>query len=289
MSISFEELEGSPTINITQQGTTALRLFRVAWDDWPAMVRELIGHYELVGSQARFSAPLEFPGVGNLVVAEISVEPFDPGNPEGSELASLSAGANRYPAAGARIAATYRTLFDSTLAARSDLPAVPAGTYLTYDGQLSAEFQAVAGRTWHWTAAGNPPLAPDQNPALLVPSGSFHLSWLRVALPPWQKIRELRGRVNNATFVGAPAGTVMFLGATVDRQFPFSPSGGFWSVTYSFAEKAIALSGGGTAGWNHQYKETPVSGQHWIAIADDSGNAPYPQADFSQLFQFGTA
>jgi hypothetical protein len=289
MAVSFEELEGSPTINLSPQGMTALRLFRVAWDDWPALVQDLIGYYDRVGSTATFTAPLEFPGVENLVVSEIAVEPFDPGNPEGTSVASLTQGTNGYPAAGARVAATYRTLFDSATTARSDMPPVPAGTYLTYDAELSAEFQAVPGRTWHWAASGNPPLAPDQSPALLVPSGAFHLTWLRVPLPPWQAMRDLRGRVNDASFMGAPAGTVIYLGATVERQFPFSPSGGFWRVTYSFAERAIPLAGGATAGWNYQYKESPVSGQHWIAIADDSGNAPYPAVDFAQLFQFGPA
>jgi hypothetical protein len=287
-AIAFEELEGSPTIALSQRGAVAVRAFRCAWSDWPAVVRLLVGHFELVGAKPVFSAPLEFPGVANLVVSEIAVEPFDGGAPEGTEVTSLGSGTNRYLLAGARVTATYRTLFDVEHAARGDLPAVPAGTLLTYEAELGTEMQSLPGRTWHWVAPpGNPPLMPDQGPAILTPSGAFRLTWQRVALPPWDAIRELRGCVNDANFVGSGAGTVLFLGAAVERQFPFSPSGGFWEIRYAFAERTIELAGGGAAGWNYQYKETPVSGEHWVAIADDSGNPPYRSGDFSRLFEFG--
>jgi hypothetical protein len=286
-AIAFEELEGSPTIRISQQGAAAVREFRCAWDDWPALVRLLVGHFDLVGASPTFSAPLEFPGVPNLVVSEIAVEPFDGGAPDGSEVSNLTSGTNRYLLAGARVTATYRTLFDAAGAARGDLPSVPEGTFLTYEAELGTEVQSLPGRTWHWVdSPDNPPLLADQGPALLVPSGTFHLTWQRVPLPPWGAIRELRGTVNDAAFVGSPAGTVLFLGATVERQFPFSPSGGFWEISYTFAERTIALDGGGTVGWNYQYKETPVSGEHWVAIADDSDNPPYRAGDFSALFAF---
>lgn len=113
VAIAFEELEGSPTIGLSQRGAVAVRAFRCAWSDWPALVRLLVGHFELVGAKPVFSAPLEFPGVSNLIVSELAVEPFDGGAPEGTEVTSLSSGTNRYLLAGARVTATYRTLYDS--------------------------------------------------------------------------------------------------------------------------------------------------------------------------------
>ncbi|MEX2187514.1 MAG: hypothetical protein WD875_12000 [Pirellulales bacterium] len=288
-AVAFEELEGSPTIRVSQRGAVAVREFRCAWSDWPALARLLAGDFELVGSSPTFSAPLEFPGTANLVVSEIAVEPFDGGAPEGDDVTTLLSGTNRYSVAGARVTATYRSLFDTAGAARGDLPAVPDGTFLTYEAELGTEVQSLPGRTWHWVASpSNPPLLSDQGPSLLIPSGTFHLTWQRVPLPPWDAIRQLRGAVNDASFVGSPVGTVLFLGATVERQFPFSPSGGFWEIAYTFAERTIALDGGGSVGWNYQYKETPVSGEHWVAIADDSGNPPYRSGDFSSLFEFAT-
>jgi hypothetical protein len=288
VAIGFEELEGSPVVRMSARGVVAVREFRCAWNDWQALARLLVGEFELVGSAARFSAPLAFPGVENLVVSEIAVEPFDGGAPEGDAVSTLGSGTNGYSLAGARVTATYRTSFDAAHGARGDLPAVPEGTMLLYDAELGTETQSVPARTWHWVAPpDNPPLFVDQSPNLLVPTGTFRLTWQRVPLPPWDAIRELRGMVNDAAFVGGPAGTVLFLGARVERQFPFSPSGGLWEIAYTFAERTVSLGGGGSVGWNYQYKETPVSGEHWVAIADDSGNPPYRGGDFSRLFEFG--
>lgn len=289
MPIPFEELAGSPRLRVTDEATIAQRVFRVAWADWPAFVGELVGGYALVGGAFVFTLPIEFPDLPNLVVAEIDVEPFVPDRPIGDEVSTLTSGVNRYPDAGAQVTATYRTQFDAQQQARTDLPAVPAGTYLTYTSELGLDRQVVPGRTWHWVnPPTNPLVPPDINPALLVPTGDFRLSWRRVAAPPWSTIRDLRGKVNHATFLGSPAGTVLFLGATVTRNFHYSATGGFWTVDYSFAERTVALSTGVKVGWNHFYKEQPLAGEHWVAIADDSGNAPYRSGDFSPLFQFGT-
>src|SRR5262245_52252570 len=69
MSVAFEELEGSPGLEVSESGMTAWRSFRVAWADWPQFCRELIGSYRVVGGSFVFAAPLEFPGFPNLVVS----------------------------------------------------------------------------------------------------------------------------------------------------------------------------------------------------------------------------
>src|SRR5690606_22757392 len=117
------------------------------------------------------------------------------------------------PDGGARVTATYRTLFDGDNRSRKDLPDVPEGTVLTYSADLGAEYVSTPGRTWRWENATGEPLAEDIHPGLLIPTGAFQLVWQRVPLPPWDKVRELRGKVNASEFVGAPPGTVLFLGA----------------------------------------------------------------------------
>ncbi len=283
MSVAFEELEGSPTIRISESGTVATRVFRVAWDDWTDFARELVGHYELVACTFQFVAPLAFPDIPNLVVADIAVEPFDPDNPEGSEVSTLTSGTNRYPDAGAKVTARYRNLFDADNTPRADLPSVPDGTYLTFDTDLALESVATPGRTWQWDDGSGDPLPADVRPKLIVPTGAFWLTWHRVMLPPWDAIRDLRGHVNQSTFVGSPAETVMFCGARIHRQFQFLEDGGFWRIELLFNERTVPLASG-TGGWNHMYKD---DGGGWEAVKDAANDPPHPTGDFSSLFQFG--
>jgi len=289
MSIAFEELAGSPRLTISQQTTTATRTFRVAWDDWQDFAAQLVGRYTTVGCSFDFVPPLEFPDMPNLVVSELDVEPFDPENPDGGEVSTLTTGANSYPDAGAKITARYETLFDANNQPRPDLPGVPSGTFLTYVADMGAEYQTIPGRVWRWNdTPDDPPVSPDINPGVLIPTGTYRLIWHRVALPPWSAIRQLRGKVNDGSFGGAPAGTVLMMGARITREFQFQRDDGFWRVEYRFAEKTVELSDGTKVGWNYFYKEKAVDGEHWVDIKDDDDQAPYKDGDFSGLFQFTT-
>jgi hypothetical protein len=289
MPVSFEELEGSPRLAVREEGASAVRTFRVAWNDWPAFARELVGSYRLVGGAYHFVEPLSFPGMPNMVVDELEVRPFGPTAPDGSQVSSLVSGTNRYPTGGASVRATYVTQFDRNNLPRADLPSVPKATYLTFRADLGVEYLSVPARVWHWDDAPlNTPLPPDASPGILVPQSRFELIWHRVPLPPWSKIRELRGKVNDAAFLGAPAGTVLFLGARIYRQFQFIENGGYWRVAYAFQENTKELSTGSKVGWNYYYKESAVSGEHWVAIRDNDGNLPYESGSLTQLFQFGT-
>jgi hypothetical protein len=285
MPIPFEELDGSPRFRIAEGGTTAVRRFLVAWPNWQAFARELLGTYQVVGAGFSFIAPSHVL-LDNLIVAELAVDPWPEEKITSGPMLSLASSPNDYPYA--VVTAHYRTLYDQNNRPRPDLPDVPAGTVLTYTADVGAEYLTVPGRTWHWVAPPDDPKLPeDQSPGLLVPSGAYQLTWRRVPQPPWDAIRRLRGHVNGAAFVAAPAGTVLFLGARVQREFQFLEEGGFWRIEYSFLESTKELSDGTLAGWNHLYKETAVAGEHWVPIADADDNPPYPDGDFNDLFQFG--
>lgn len=286
MAIAFEELEGSPRLRVNDQGTTAVRMFRVGWTDWQDFVRALVGTFRVLGGATHFVPPIEFPGLPNLVVSDVQIEPLDPDNPDGTGGVTLGARTNAYPDGGAKVTATYRTMFDEFSPARRDLPKVPDGTFLTYAADLGSERLSIPGRAWRW-AGTTDRVADDINPGVVVPSGVYTLRWQRVPSPPWATIRALRGKVNSNLFLSAAPGTVMFLGARVSRRFQFIADGGFWSLDYTFAENSKTLSNGTTAvGWNHFYRETAVAGEHWLAIENGEGQPPYQSGDFLQLFQF---
>jgi len=287
MTVAFEELEGSPRIRVNEQGTTAIRAFRVAWNDWQEFTRALIGEFRAFGLATQFLPPIDFPGLPNLIVNDLQVEPFDPGNPSGGAGVTLGAQTNAYPDGGAKVTATYRTMFHEFNRSRRDLPNVPSGTFLTYSADLGSERIAVPGRAWRWADQPAVRVPDDVNPGVLVPSGVFTLRWQRVPLPPWSQIRQLRGKLNADTFVSGTPGTVMFLGARVSRRFQFVADGGYWNLEYTFAENTKTLADGASkVGWNHYFKESAVGGEHWLAIEDQDGAAPYASGDFTQLFQF---
>lgn len=285
MSVVFEELEDSPRIHIREHGTLATRIFRVEWDDWQEFVGSLLGSYQIVGCSYLFVPPLEFPGLPNLVVSDVLVEPFDPENPEGSEVLTLLSGTNRYPAAGAKITVQYETLFEANGIDRADLPSVPEGTYLTFGADLGSEQVSTPGRLWKWDDVDAKKLTPDRNPQLLIPTTTYRLAWHRVVSPPWDAMRALRGAINGDTFAGAPAGTLLFSGARVRRQFQWLDGGGFWRVEYTFQERTVPLEDDELGGWNYFYDEVSAG---WVKIKDGSGNPPYRDGDFSALFEMGT-
>ena len=285
MTVPFQELDGSPKYRIAQSGTTATRRFLVAWPLWQAFARELLGTYQVIGGAFSFTAPSHLL-LGNLIVSELAVDPWPEEKITSGDLLSLASSPNDYEYA--MVTAGYRTIHDQNNLSRPDLPAVPDGTLLTYSADLGAEYVTVPGRVWNWDAAPDDPRVPDDvNPGLLIPQGTYQLTWHRVALPPWEAIRQLRGKVNQAEFVGAPPGTVLFLGARASREFQFVENGGFWRIEYAFLENTKELSSGEQAGWNHFYKESAVDGEHWVAIEDQDGNPPYRAGDLNALFQFG--
>ncbi|MCE9604566.1 MAG: hypothetical protein K8U03_06630 [Planctomycetia bacterium] len=285
MTVVYEELAGSPHIAITQQGATAVRSFRVDWSDWQAFAQMLLGTYGEIGGTSRFVQPIPFPGFKNLLVAEITVDPFDPDSPDTQTAFSLQTDTNAYRS-GAKVTAVYKTQFDGEGYSLQNLPRVPNGTYLVYRSELGAEYQHVPGRVWRWSSEDDPPVPDDVNPGVLIPTGSVQLSWLRVPAPPWSAIRALRGKVNASPFLGSPVGTVLFMGVKAVREFQMLKEGGVWRLDYYFSEQTKERSGGDKVGWNYFYKEQAAEGEHWVAIQDADGGAPYGAADFQDLFQF---
>lgn len=285
MTVAYEELAGSPRLTAGAAGVVAVRSFRVAWNDWPLLARLLLGTARTVGGVPMLAAAPIFPGFENLIVTQLAVEPLDPESPDAQPDLTLERATNTYRG-GARLTATYDSLDVRYLRLRPHLPTVPDSTYLIYRGELGAETVRTPGRVWRWAIDDEPPVADDVNPGLLIPTGNVQLTWLRVPAPPWTAQRQLRGKVNATTFLGAPAGTLLFLGARAVREFQLLDADALWRIDYHFAEQTKPLTAGGYGGWNHFYKEEADDGEHWLEIADADGNKPYAAGDFNALFQF---
>lgn len=285
MAVSYEELAGSPVWEMREGRIRARRVFRVAWSEAFAFVAELWGSYRHVAGAYVYAPPAYFPGLPQAIVTDVRVEPFDPRSPAPSTLGALSAATASY-AGGARVTAEYTTLDDRD---RPDLPDVPQGTILRYSSDVGFEYLPQAGRVWRWDIAGAPDVDPDFDAGLLIPVEDLRLSWERVPLPPWSAMRDLRGRVNDAAFLGHSAETVLFVGARAQRDFQLVDTG-LWRIVYQFKVREVPSTADPDVkwGWNHHYRRTGVGAppEHWLPIKDADGNRPYVQGGFAPLFDF---
>lgn len=280
--IPFEELQGSPRIALSSDGAIAVRKLIVPWDQWDTLAAELYGYARDVAGSIALVEPLPFPGERpNLIVDEIEVEPFEPSSPDGRDVVTLTSGVNRY-AAGALLTITYRERFDRD-APLDDAPAIPPGTFLTYSSELAGEHRTLDSNSWRWSGTSiNVPSTTTIN--ILVMTAQHTLTWHRVVRPPYEAIRNLRGQVNDATFLSCDAGTLLFGGARLRREFQIRGGSPIWRIEYRFSERR---QDGGPYGWNHFYRKD--ADPHWAEIetADAPYQPPYGSGDFHTLFQLG--
>ena len=126
----------------------------------------LIGTFRVLGLATQFVPPIEFPGLPNLIVTDVLVEPFDP-RIRTARTTSTGAFTNTYTGSGAKVTATYRTMFDeiqplTRLAGR-------AFRYVSdYSADLGSERTTVPGRAWVWIAAD-----PNASPTTSIRAFTF--------------------------------------------------------------------------------------------------------------------
>jgi len=281
MTVAFKELAGSPLETYGPDGMKAQRVLLCGWDDRELVVEQLLGDGYEYGGRSR----AQYPGKPDVVAMRTRCEPFtDDLAPQ--VLSELTEGLNRYNGF-AKVTVSYELLVPSD---REDLPAVEQGTILTYRQQPGGETMVLPGHALAWAGAAEAPVPPEAVPPIHVPVVEHHFTWHRVVRPPWEAIRQCMGTVNEAAFMGAAAATVLFAGATAEREFIrfdelANPALAWW-IGYLFREKAIKTPGGSVVGFNHAYRSLPADDPGWDELVDANGNRPYPSSDFSQLFQF---
>jgi hypothetical protein len=283
MSLAFKELAGSPQERFRADGMTAQRRIVVAWEDRHAMVAQLLGEGYALGGAPQTS----YPGRPGLMAMDVRLEAW-PASPDcQAAFDDVAAQLNSYSGKFALLTIDYE--LPDVAGTRGDLPPPQPGTYLTYRMELGGEYMTLSGQTMHWQSDGSLPVPPDAVPTLRAPIAEHHLTWHRVAAPPWTAIRHCAGTINQSAFVGAAPETMLFDGATAVKQFLGvnelqQPQFG-WKITYVFREKTIK-TGYGVFGWNHRYRCVPRDAPGWDRLADVNGQCLYQTSDFAPLFQF---
>jgi hypothetical protein len=287
MTIAFKELAGSPTETYGPRGLKAVRRVLCAWEDYRALVGELLSN-SYVSGDFTLSAP--YPGYDQVVAAQVKVEPFQANPNDSRGFTDITANLNSYSGQFALLTVTYELLV--LVGSKDRMPTLQQGTFLTYRMDFSSQSVAMPGYSLHWDNVPDAPIPPESNPILRVPVVEHHISWHRVDDPPWTAIRNCIGCVNSSTFLGAPADTVLFDGATAGKEFvslsDLSEPQYSWKLTYVFKEKAVKYSGDPPAiyGWNDSYRSLPADSPGYDRLLDANDGPLYADVDFSNLFLF---
>lgn len=283
MTTPFRELAGSPVETFTADGMKARRRLVTAWEDRHALVAELLGQGYTLGAQGAAS----YPGRPMITAAEVRLEPWPAQAENQGAFTDVALQLNRYDGRFALVTVDY-TLAEAS-AARDDLPSTEPDTFLTYRMDFGAEYEPWPAPALRWNSAVGVPVPPDAAPSVRVPIAEHHVTWHRVARPPWEAIRACIGAVNAATFLGAASETLLLDGATAEKQFlgadeAQQPRFG-WRISYVFREKAV-VAGGNVYGWNHRFRHLPRDNPGWDRLLDLSGGSLYRSVDFTPLFFF---
>jgi hypothetical protein len=188
-------------------------------------------------------------------------------------------GANGYPNydGGALIQAEYRPPpFDfgplgiSLLNNQID-PGTPMA-WCTQELSFSNEIWTL-GKKMTYASSGKP---TDVHVKFYVPITTLRLTFHKLPYMPTPIVRTLRGRVNSTTFLGSPAGTVLFKGAETSRE---------WNTDGTVCQKVVLTfdERDTSQPWNSLPSEDDPT---FKAVVGTGGVKMYQLADLSPLVQF---
>lgn len=287
MPAAFEEWAGSPTLRTDRAGGFyATRVFKVAWSDTVEF------YADLYGVEAPFGGPVAFPGIPMLIVKEASFDPF----PEDSIVtaASSTLTGNTNQPLYAKVTVTYdvpQFTNGQSPSSQGGEPGPDTGTFISEEFTSAAEILTIPGRGLKWQSGGQK-LPEDKPGGVLIPKDQLVVSWDRVPYNriPFSAIQAAKGKLNNATFYGYPAGCVLFSSHALSRQFGLDGRV-TCQLRYTFdcVIKQATAGSGGPYGWNYLWNDKPLSpsAEHWSkAVTAEGGKTMYAEdGNFNTLFR----
>lgn len=273
------------TINYFSKGIDAqgpyyrVEYYITDWTQSDAFVNALKGITTITGGaggQVTKTAPHQHPLSPNLYCAEAHCR--------GTGLEQLNAQGYPSYAGGALIEATYRPMVPlggfqmtpSELLQQID-PATPI-LWCTQELEFTTEYFIVPGSqsTVKFTSGAHSGDVVGIPFKINVPITYLNLTFHKVPYMPAASIRAVQGNVNSTTFLGAPAGYVLFKGARVVRDC---------NSDGTVVQKVMLVFANRTATgqkWNY----LPDIDLGWQSVAASGGATLYPTADLNTIIIF---
>lgn len=257
--IPYTLMAGYPKIICEPNKITGTEKYQLDWSNLVALGIE----YMRYGSVGTFlPLPMQMPGFPGLYCNKIELEPFIDDLP-GEHNIVLSSGQEwkNYCVA---------VLSYSTIEPRETQGNVEFSRATTLGGQF-IELSTISAN-WENPDVNGITAVREANVRIgkFEPTFDHTFSIERLTSVPWNTMRSLIGRVNNATLLGAPAETIMFSGAELRAKTTMS--GTTYQLDYKVSERPT--------NWNKFYRETSGAYEYvtW------NGNKAYLLGDLSQLF-----
>ena len=141
MTVSFNELGGSPVEQYDLDGFSARREFLIAWEDRAAFAAEVLGSTSQLGG----TVPVHYPDREAVRAVRLRYQPLGPESPDVQSIETLTQGLNSYSGSFAKALVDYETI---TTLDRADGPTGESGTQLTYRMLFGGEARPITPRGW---------------------------------------------------------------------------------------------------------------------------------------------
>jgi len=296
MTQCFKELAGSPDESWGPEGFRATRRIVVPWANRNAMALELVGS----GYQFGSNNGAQYPGSEFVKAVRVNSAPWVEKPDNQGAFDDIATDLQTYPV-DALLTVEYELVPTPTLEwplLGDGTPDVDDETFLEYSMDFGGEMMTVPKQKLQWLNDVNAPVPEEVKAAVRIPIIEHRVSWSRVSAPPWDAIRSLTGKVNDAAFIGLIAEQLLFDGCRANKKFISmdeleSPEFG-WKLEYIFRQKTIHCLGGdnvqqGGVGWNHNYRTLGgVPAWDKLLPGGDVNKTMYETGDFNRLFNQAT-
>ena len=280
--MSYDELAGSPREQLNERyGSIAERKFLIPFTDRLTFAQAIVGTGYPNFPQARVTAVDIQPWNDKLIPSGTVVDP-----------SLQTAGYGTQPCL-----VTVRYGPDFTQKTwPTDFPkptTIRAGTELRYRIGGSAVYQVLPDDAVDWQGTGGEGSGSGDVPynflydhpatRVLIPIREIELQWDFVDDPPITDLDALMGTVNDDTFLGSPAETLLFENYYVEDSFRAAPVNPHTNrVIVNLRQRKIrSETPAQFFGWNHEYHAEENA---WDRIVLSNGNERYLPVDFSNMF-----